>query len=250
MNITTNALALAGLGALLSAHAADLRATEASIPTYRAHYLLEYKGKHVGSTEIAVTFDGTIGSYRYQSTSNFRGLLRLVSPEPVVERSDFLYVDGRIRPLEFWHEDGTRRGEGNLHVVFDWERSRATTTGDGWTVEFDLSPDALDRGSMQVAVMLDMAAGDGPGRYVLADEDSLKTYEYTADGEMTLQTALGMVDTQRFLRQRRGSSRRTLLWSARALAFLPVRIEQQRDGETRTALQLQSVEWLDGGEHQ
>ena len=40
-------------------------------------------------------------------------------------------MDGRpdgLRPLEFWYEDGSRSGEDNLHIVFDWERRVATVS--------------------------------------------------------------------------------------------------------------------------
>lgn len=209
-------------------------------PTYTATYEVEHKGRDVGSSTFSVEFDATRGVYTFRSRTEAKGLLRLLSPNPVVERSEFVVRDGTLRPLEFWYEDGSRKGEDNYHMRFDWEAGKAIVEGEK-RVEIDLQPGVLDRGSMQVAVMVDMASGEPPGPYVLADEDSLKTYVYTREGEQALATPLGVLDTVRYRQQRHGSSRSTVLWAAPALDHLPVRIEQHRDGNAETVFAL--VRW-------
>ncbi|TDJ14092.1 MAG: DUF3108 domain-containing protein [Gammaproteobacteria bacterium] len=171
-------------------------------------------------------------------------MLRLLSPKPVVERSDFIYESGEIVPLEFWYQDGSRRGEDNLHTRFDWERGLAFTTGDGRSTELQLQPGILDRGSIHMAFMLDMLSSAGPGGYAIADGDSVKLYAYSLNGTQVLNTALGSIETQAFTRRRQGSSRGLLLWVAPQLSFLPVRMEQQKNGQTEMAFILQSVEGL------
>ena len=237
--------ARAGLGALLAGLTAAALAADPAIPTYRAEYEVEYKGKRVGSSQFSVTYQPDNRRYRFESVSRFRGIPRLLRPNPVIERSEFAFFDGAIRPMEFQYQDGSRSGEDNFQVTFDWEAGLATTTTEDRTVELELRRGVLDRGSMQVAVMADMAAPGGPDRYVLADENALRTYRYSPNGSAQLQTGLGSIDALGFIQQREGSSRRTLIWAAPELRYLPVRMEQQRDGETRTAFILQSVQWLD-----
>jgi hypothetical protein len=237
--------ARAGLGALIMGLTAAALAADPAIPTYRAVYEVEYKGKRVGSSHFSVSHDPANRRYRFESVSSFRGMIRLARPKPVIERSEFTIHDGAVRPMEFQYRDGSRSGEDDFHVAFDWHAGLATTTREDRTVELELRPGVLDRGSMQVAAMADMAAPGGPDRYVLADEDALRTYRYSPNGSATLETGLGSIDALGFIQQREGSSRRTLIWAAPELRYLPVRIEQQRDGETRTAFILQSVQWLD-----
>ncbi len=214
------------------------------IPLYRAVYEIERNGKSSGTSEWTVTHDPERGIYRFNSSLKVKGLLRLLMPKPVVERSDFIYENGKIVPLESWYQDGTRKGEDNLHIRFDWERGLAFTTGDARTIELQLQPGILDQGSMQVAAMLDMLSSAGPGGYAIADGDSVKLYEYSPNGTQVLSTALGSIETQVFTRQRQGSSRRWLLWVAPQLSFLPVRMEQQKNGRTEMVFILQSVEGL------
>jgi hypothetical protein len=77
---------------------------------------------------------------------------------------------------------------------------------------------------------------------LLADEDSIKPYQYTSNGEHRITTGLGELDTVSFVQQREGSSRSTWLWLAPQLRYLPARIEQRRDGEVQTAFTLQATE--------
>ena len=62
-----------------------------------------------------------------------------------------------------------------------------------------------------------------------------------------MQTGSGSVATRILTQQRAGSSRVTWLWVAPELRFLPVRIEQRRDGEVQTAFELLSVSGLSAG---
>jgi hypothetical protein len=55
---------------------------------------------------------------------------------------------------------------------------------------------------------------------------------------------MGLVVAQKLIQQRRGSSRRTIIWMHSELDYLPVRIEQQQNGVTRATFYLQSLKWL------
>jgi hypothetical protein len=219
-------------------------AADASIPTYSAVYQVEYKGKDLGTSEFKVAYDAASDTYEFSSRTVAKGLLKLASPNPVVERSRFRLVDGRIRPIEFWYEDGSRKGEDNLHVEFDWQRRIAIVSGEGARREVALEDRTLDRGSMQVALMRDMIASQRPGDYRLAGEDASQGYAFTDNGEAKTDTGVGTLTTHSFTQQREGSSRSTWLWFAPELSYLPARIEQRRDGEVQTAFRLASVTGL------
>jgi Protein of unknown function (DUF3108) len=226
------------LCASVGAHAEDL------LPTYAALYEVSYRGHSVGSSEISIRYDGEREIYMFRSQTEARGLLRLLRPNPVVERSEFAFVDGQIRPLEVWFEDGSRKGDDNLHATFDWASGVATFEGEE-TERVELQPGVLDRGSMQAAVMRDMAVSTMPGPYALAENGAIRTYEYSFDGDDVTNVPLGEFATQRYVQQRPGSSRSLLVWAAPELRYLPVRIEQIRDGKTETVLELASVAGLD-----
>lgn len=212
------------------------------IPTYQATYQVKYKGKDLGTSEFKVTYDDANDVYEFKSETMAKGLLKLASPNPVVERSRFRIAANRIQPLEYWYEDGSRKGEDNLHVVFEWDRRVAVVSSASGRREVALQNGALDRASMQVALMHDYAAtGKPPAQYLLVDEDSVKAYTYTDNGEAKTPTGLGELPTLALVQQREGSSRTTWLWVAPAYSYLPARIEQRKDNEVQTAFTLSAV---------
>jgi Protein of unknown function (DUF3108) len=231
------------LGSLLSVARAS-PAADTGVATYAAVYRVEYKGKDVGTSEFSVRYVAERDIYEFTSRTLAKGLLKLLSPNPAIERSEFRATPDGIVPLEFWFEDGSRKGEGNFHIVFDWERQLATVSNSDGSRELPLQHGALDRGSLQVALMRDLATTGQPRRYLLADKDSVKDYEYADNGAATTTTGLGALATRSLMQQREGSSRSTWLWMAPELKFLPARIEQRRDGELYTAFSLLSVSGL------
>jgi len=232
------AAGLLGLGGTVA------RAADPAVPVYAAVYEVEYKGKNLGTSEFTVTYDAADESYEFTSRTTAKGLAKLAAPNPVVERSHFHIVDGQIRPVEFWYEDGSRKGEDNVHVAFDWDKRVAVVEGEGGPREVTLEDASFDRGSMQVALMRDLMLTGQPGLYRLAD-DAAKSYQYVDNGEAMTDTGVGTLATRAFVQQREGSSRSTWLWVAPELSYLPARIEQRKNGEVTTAFKLVSVKGIE-----
>jgi hypothetical protein len=214
------------------------------VETYTAVYNVEYKGKDVGTSQFAVRYDAAENTYEFTSRTQAQGLLKLVRPKPAVARRRFKVVGGHIRPLELLFEDGSRKGEDNQHIEFDWQRRVAVVSAEDGRREVALEDRSLDRGSMQVALMRDLATTGKPGTYQLASESSAQPYVYSDKGEATIATGVGMLTTRAFVQQRENSSRATFFWFAPKLHFLPARIEQRRNGEVQTAMTLASVDGL------
>ncbi len=232
---------------LLAAAAPATTRAEMGIPTYTAIYNVEYKGKNLGTSEFSVTYDAKQDLYEFMSRTSVKGLLKLVSPNPAIERSQFKVTGGKITPIEFWYEDGSRKGDSNAHLTFDWQRNVAIVADKNGRREIKIEPGALDRGSIQVALMRDLILNGKPGgTYLMTDDESVAPYDYVDNGETVTATGLGDIPTRSFVQHRENSSRTTTLFMAPGLSFLPVRIEQAKNGELQTAFTLESVEGLAG----
>lgn len=235
------------LGAAAAACAAvvvgvGLAHAQEEIPTYTATYDVEYKGRDVGESFQSLVRDGD--RYRFRSVTQARGLARLLRSRPVIEESVFDLHGGEPRPLEFRLEDGTRKGEDNVAIEFDWAAGLAHVTAEDGRVDVPLEPGVHDRATLQLALMLELADAAAPASHALIDDASLKTYSYEIAGEETLATPAGTHDTIKVVQRREGSSRHTIIWLAPDLRHLPVKIEQRRDDETLTTLLLESVQGL------
>ena len=242
----TNTFTLSLLAVSIAFHVTNAAAASA-IQTYQANYGVFYKDQWVGNSEFSVTQNNTRSTYTFKSTSRFRGVLSIISPNPISEVSEFTYDQGQIQPLVYSYDDGTWKGDGKYRVEFDWDNLLATTTLAYETIKSELTLGILDRGSMQVALMLDMQTSKRE-IYTLMDESGVSVYEYSTDGEELLETPLGTIITQKLIQQKQGSSRRTIIWVAQELNYLPIRIEQQRNGASQASFNLQTIEWLGGNE--
>jgi hypothetical protein len=230
-----NLAGLAAAGAALGVLAQDP-------PTYRAEYSASFKGRDVGTSVFAVRADPDSAHLTYSSETRIKGLLRLASPKPIVDRSEFVVEGDRLVPTSFVHEDGSRKGEDNHSITFDWQARKARIVGEHGTIEVDVAPGTLDRGSLQVALMLDLSRGVEPRSYDVVDEDSLKTYGYEHTGTGSVDTGIGPIDVVTYTQRREGSSRYTTIDFAPSLGYVPVKIEQIRDGESQSVFLLESFE--------
>lgn len=219
----------------LAARAAD------DVQTYTATYLAEAKGKELGQAAFSVRYIDERMVYEFRSVTNVKGFLKMLVPNPVVQRSEFRVTATGLEPMEFWYEDGSRKGDGNVHIVFDWQRMVATTNSKHGRKEFAIPAGALDAGTLQVALMRDGAAKGKPGPYKVVDEDSVTDYVYQDQGDAKTKTDLGDLKTHAFNQQRQGSSRVNWVWLLPDMKFLPARIEQRKDGQVDSAFTLQGV---------
>lgn len=232
--------AMLGLGA--AGGTAAQSAPGAQIAEYTAAYDVDYKGRNLGTAELSVRRED--GTFVFESRAEAGGLLKLLRPNPLLERSRFRLVDGEIRPLTFEFEDGSRKGEDNFRADFDWQAGVVVVENDAGRSEYELSGHVLDRGSMQVALMRDLARGRSVGPYLLLDEDGVKEYRYERLEDRTIETPAGEYDVELYEQRRDGSSRIVRLWVAPELRYLPVRIAQFRDGELYTDFTLENVDDL------
>lgn len=232
---------------LLGEHVAAQPRIDGVTP-YRATYAIFEQDKRVGESIFTLSYDAASRRYTFESQSGFRGWLKLAAPRPVVERSEFVMTGGAIRPMVFAYEDGTRRGRRNIALNFDWDSRVMTIDGREGVSEVPIESATLDRGSVRVALMRDLARGKHTGTHVLADPDVIRAYDYVVESTEEIVTALGEITAQKIRQQRDGSSRHTLIWAAPRLNFVILRMEQHREGRDTIAFEIESIEWLGDGE--
>lgn len=238
--------ALYASAACIGVGTSSVHAAEPTVPVYNAVYQVEYKGKNLGSSQFTVTHDSARNSYEFTSTTTAKGLLaKLAAPNPTIERSRFNVIGGRIRPVEYSYKDGSRKGDDDRQISFDWDRHIAIVTDKDGRREVALEDVSLDPGSLHVALMRDLILTGKPGQYRIADGDQARAYGFTDNGVAQTDTGLGKLATHSYIQHREGSSRSTYLWVAPSLEYLPARIETRKDNEILTALTLVSVEGLE-----
>jgi Protein of unknown function (DUF3108) len=231
-----------GLTALLLAATASVAAAQAAPETalspFTAHYVADWKGISVASSEIQLKQGADSAHFIYYWSITARGILRLAYHDDLVQTSWLTLSDGHVRPDKY----SGRQGSTALELNFDWQNKRVTGTSEGKPVDIALTDGAQDVLSIQVEVMLDLQRGNMPKTFQIIDKDQLKEFNYAQEGSAKLKTAIGDLDTVVVTSQRAGNDRILRMWFAPSLGFAPVQAERSRGGNIEFSIRLKSFD--------
>lgn len=142
--------------------------------------------------------------------------------------------DGVVEPQKYVYK---RRGLGrnrDTQLTFDWENELILNDIEDTSREMDISKNLQDKISYQIQLQKDLIEGRNNLVYDIADGGELERYRFEIDGEETLDTPLGKVDTVRVKRSRDDDDRVTYAWLAKDWDFMLVRLQQKEDGDSHT----------------
>ncbi len=200
---------------------------------YSAHYEL-YKGFfHFGDTYRVYTVDNK-GNFAFESETKPLQSLSWLLDGYILERSSGRvskkgwrvdkYLFQKVHGKRKWIED----------MSFDWREGQVKVKTEKQQWSFAIPADAKDKLIYQVTVMDELSKGHRDFIYHIAAKRKLETWDIGVVGEERLETPLGTYDTIKVTRK--NDKRRTVLWCAKSLDYLPVKIEYtETDGSSFTA---------------
>jgi hypothetical protein len=179
----------------------------------------------------------------YEAKTLTTGVLALFRDDKIEERSLFsLTPAGKIQPLEYSLDHTGSKKQKHVHITFDWPLKKAKNTADSpW--ELTIPEGTLDDQLYQIALMQDLQQGKRELSYTVADDGKIKVYSPTFVGEEKVRTDLGEFNTLKYERVSSDKKRRTTLWCAPVLHYLPVQVEHLEKGDA-VRMVLQSLEGL------
>jgi hypothetical protein len=223
----------------LVAFATDQSAARADeLKPFEASYVWIWHGMTVAVSSQKLEKQGD--TWVYASKSDPRGIGRMFSEHPT-QQSTLQVTETGVRPLRYTADDGTSSTKRDADVQFDWEHNRATGVYEGVKVDMPLQPGIQDDLSVQIALMVELLAGRTPQQFLLIDKNTVREYRYTRDGEESVSTPLGKIDTVIYRSQKKGSPRITRFWCAPSRGYIPLRVEQEKDGDVQWTMQIQSL---------
>lgn len=226
------------LAPLLAQLAQPVQAATPTPRPFTAVYVLKKGPITFGETRREVMVDDK-GNNIFESVTRPRSVGKLLTSGQVVERSRWTVRQDRLIPLEYSYFNTGSEQNHDVHLSFDWETRTITNTinGDPWRMP--LEDGTQDRLLYQLQLMQDLEDGKTESSYPVADGGKLKTYTLTQMGKETIRTPMGTFDTVRM--NLTHGKRQLTLWCAATLRFLPVRIEQSKEGEGSINAVLESV---------
>jgi hypothetical protein len=226
---------------LIAAATAAHAVASTDVQPYSASYSVEWRGMGAGTSNVELAqLDGDRWSYTSRNLA--RGLFKLALPHPITQSSVFRIRDGKVVPLTYRVDDGSRATSRDISLDFDWKSNRVTGTAEDASVDLEVPAGAQDALTAQIVLMRELLAGREPGNLRLIDKDEVKVYDYVREGTERLQTALGELDTVIYRSSREGSNRVTRLWLAPSLGYVPVRAQQKRGERTEFTMMVRALE--------
>lgn len=201
----------------------------------------EYKVKFsVLSGRLDTRLSSSDGYYAAIHRIEPTGLAGLVADGSIEEMARFRIADDRVVPQSYQSNDTLTSDKTKADVEFDWDERRLEGTVDNAAYSHALEEFAHDRVSIQYQLMHDLLTGDKAETYVLYDIDEFKTLEISTLEARDMKVPAGGFRVVGVQHSGRGSSRVTTLWCAEELGYLPVVIEQHRDGKLQLRATLTS----------
>lgn len=188
------------------------------------------------NTELRTTPDGYVATHAIKTT----GMSRLLATGSITESSTFAPQGDGIRPQIFRSNDTLTRDKNRAEIQFDWRTGEATGMVNGEAFASKMDAVAHDRVSIQYELMSDLMNGTTGDEYVLFDVDELKTITVQNIGSRSVSVPAGKFEAIGVRHQAPGSKRVTTMWCVKELDYLPVIVEQHREGKLRMRAELRS----------
>ena len=182
-----------------------------------------------------LTTDVTEAGQGFMATSVIEptGMSRIVARGVIRESSYFLTDEEGVRPTRYRSIDTLSSDDKIINLDFDWRDQVVTGSVNDAEFHSELDGKVQDRVSLQYELMLDLLSGKASDEYSLLDGDELKLLEVRNIGTKEVEVPYGRFTAVGIQHNKKDSSRVTTLWCAEELDYLPVVIEQHRDGKLR-----------------
>lgn len=213
------------------------------LPAERAlePHVAEYKVKiSVLSGTLTSEMYATEGGYAARSIIRPTGFASLLMSGTIEEYSEFSLTGDGIRPQRYESKDTLSSDP--KRMTFDFDHSEQAVSGliNDENFRFEFDGPVHDRVSIQYQLMHNLLNENGGGDYALLDGDELKELTVTNIGTRKVRVPFGRFEAVGIQHRAAESSRVSTLWCVAELNYLPVIIEQHRDGKLRVRAVLEN----------
>ncbi len=197
--------------------------------TFEVEYSVGNNYVTAGNANLSLKKEGAVWIYRLTTLPT--GIFKLAGKGKIEEISVLLMDDDNLKPQRYSYRQDAETSR-NVDAWFDWEEKQLKYTSRGTDGVEDLTSPILDRLSVTLAVREQLRLGFDQLAMAVFDTGRIKSMVFNNEGAETLSTKLGETETIRIKSLHEGGSKRraTTTWFAPDLDYIPVKIEQHKDG--------------------
>ena len=210
-----------------------------TLPDFEASYILKRGSLRIGTSTIALQTE-VDGGYLYKSHSWPSRWLSWLLKDQLHESSRGSITPAGIRPDKYHYlrSGGSRELEQNLS--FDWDEKTVRNHVEGSLWKMDIPAGTIDKLASQLGVMLALQQDKKDVTFNIADDGELEEYRYQVVDHETLEVPAGTFATVKIAKLHGNKKRKTHVWCAPALNYLPVRIWQRETDDSEYTSDLES----------
>ncbi|MEE8427958.1 MAG: DUF3108 domain-containing protein, partial [Gammaproteobacteria bacterium] len=184
------------------------------LPPFTANYKVLRNGLTIGKSRVTLELRKD-GEFLYESLTRAAGILAWVfQKDRIREYSRWEFHNNRIRPLEYRYENTGKGEERTEHLIFDWNSSVIRQTNRQPTWEIHATENALDKATMNLALMLDLQQQKKDLTYTIADDAKYRHYRFHIIDREWITVPAGRFETVKLERIRDNKRRSTFFWCA------------------------------------
>jgi hypothetical protein len=220
---------LPGLVCLLLGSAGSIQAGPV-IPSFEASYRIERSIFDIGRIQLQF-YLSPADNYVYNSITEVAGFIAWFRDDRVEETSRGRMNASGIYPGHYRFERSGGKGDKRAEVRFDWKTGKVENTVDGESWKMAIPQGTLDKLVVQIAMMRNLQGSVQDQHFRVADGGKLKDFRIHVRGRETLEVPAGNFETVKVEKTPEYGSRKTYLWLAPELGYLPVQIMRiEEDG--------------------
>jgi len=220
---------LPGLVCLLFSSAGTLQAGPV-IPSFEASYRIERSIFDIGRIQLQF-YLSPAGNYVYNSITEVAGFIAWFRDDRVEETSRGRMDASGVYPDHYHFERIGGKGDKRAAVRFDWNTGQVENTIDGESWKMAIPQGALDKLVVQIAMMRNLQDSVQDQHFRVADGGKLKDFRIHVRRRETLEVPAGNFETIKVEKTPEYGNRKTYLWLAPGLGYLPVQIMRiEEDG--------------------
>jgi len=171
------------------------------------------------------------GEAVYTSDSKTTGFISSFFKEHILQTTRFRFENELIKPLVYFYS--RNNGKKTVEQTYDWQKKIVRSQRNDKLFVYDIPDKVQDQSIYQLSLMLDLADGKRNFTYHIAENVRLVDYRVKQIGSKKITTDIGKFNT--VVMQVKNSKITTTIWLAKALSYLPVKIEHEEGGATFTA---------------
>lgn len=192
--------------------------------SYSALYQVEADGMSFGKLERTLK-QSADGSYILKTKSYATGFWAIFIKDRVNEESRFTMVDDKAIPKSYHY---SKKKKGKLteeSVTFDSDKGTILSSSGAGKQSFPLTGSESDKLIYQFMIREALRQGESELHFSVVDRMRLRSYQFRVGALETVDTPMGTIEAVRVDRINE-EKRKTALWFAPSLDYLPVKIEQ------------------------